>query len=384
MSGKKRSGGFLIWQFGCGLFRLFRKIARFIYRAHRAAFLTQRRIAPFFITDFYHLSFDARAIKAYNTTVYPNSFMAPFTRPIIKNSGVPRGAAAAPRKACYMKIQIIVDSCCDTTPAMRNALGLISIPLKITVDGNKEYVDDASIDILQMLADMKASSLPVSTACPSPEEYADAMRSSDASVVVTLSHHLSGSYNSAQTARSMVLEETPDKQIAIFDSKSASAGELRIAFFLHELIAAGASFDEICEQTPPFINRMRTLFVLEDLGNLIKNGRIPKMAGMLGTVLMLRPIMGENGEGEIIPLEKVRGTQKALDRLVEMIAQRTAALAAKSLQLVLSHCNCPERGAALKKKILQLCPAVGEVILVPTGGLSSCYANDGGIILAFA
>ncbi len=282
-----------------------------------------------------------------------------------------------------MKIQIIADSCCDVTPAMRAALHLRTAPLKITVD-DKQYIDDANINIPQLIADMKASSKPVSTAAPSPEDYASLMRDAPAAVVVTLSHHLSGSYNAAMAARDMVLEEFPDKKIMVFDSKAAASAELRIVLYINELLNKGATFEDLCEKVPPFIDRTRTLFVLEDLSNLIKNGRIPKMAGMLGTILMLRPIMGENGEGEIIPLEKIRGTQKALARLVEMIAEKTADQPAGSLTLTLSYVNCPERASDVKKQIQANCPAIGEIIATPTNGLSTSYANNGGIIVSFS
>lgn len=283
-----------------------------------------------------------------------------------------------------MKIQVIADSCCDVTPAMRTALHLKSAPLKVTVDGTKQYIDDGNVNIKQLVADMKASKKPIATAAPSPEDYASLMRDADAAVVVTLSHHLSGSYNGAMAAREIIREETPEKPVLVFDSKSASAGELRIVLYIESLIAAGATMDQLAEKVPLFINRMRTLFVLEDLSNLIKNGRIPKMAGMIGTVLMLRPIMGEDGDGQIVPIEKVRGTRKALERLVELVQQRTAEASAGSLLMTLSHCNCPQRAIDLKKQLLAHCPALGEIIVTPTGALSAGYANDGGVILAYA
>lgn len=283
-----------------------------------------------------------------------------------------------------MDITMIADSCCDVTQAMRNALHLHIAPLKITVDGTKEYVDNGSVNIKQLLADMKASKKPLATAAPSPEDYAKFMRMGDAAVVVTLSHHLSGSYNAAIAARDLVLEEQPGKQILVFDSKSAASGELRIVLYIEDLIAAGATMEDLAEKVPTFINGMRTLFVLEDLGNLIKNGRIPKMAGMLGTVLMLRPIMGEDGDGQIIPIEKVRGTKRALARLVEILGERTAKAKPRSLMLTMSQCNCPERAMELKKEILAKCQAISEIITTPTGALSASYANDGGIILAYA
>lgn len=282
-----------------------------------------------------------------------------------------------------MSIQIIADSCCDVVPKLQKRLELQRVPLKITIDGSKTYVDDDDIDIKTLLADMKATKRPLATSAPAPEEYAWRMRKADACFVVTLSSKLSGSYNSAVAARGMVLEESPEKKIFVVDSKSASAGELRIVLKLHTLIQKGLSFEAISREISAFVGGMRTFFVLEDLSTLIKNGRIPKMKGALATALMFRPIMGENGEGEIIQVENVRGSVKALARLVEIIAQRTETYADKSLCLTLSECNNLERALKLKKDLLDACPAIGKIVVCPTSGLSTSYANLGGLVLAY-
>lgn len=281
-----------------------------------------------------------------------------------------------------MNIQIIVDSCCDVTDALRNVLSLSLASLKITV-GEHFYEDDGTIDTGVLVADMKACRTAPTTACPSPEEYAALMSQADASLVVTLSSKLSGSYNAACVGRDLALEKAPEKKIHVFDSESASAGETRIALLLRDMIDGAMGFEEIVEKTTAFIANMKTHFVLEDLGNLVKNGRISRTAGFVGTMLNLRPIMGENGHGEIIPLEKVRGTANAMRRLVELVAEETDHLPAASKLLVLSHCNCQERAMQLKKAFLERCAVFKDVIVVPTGGLSTVYANDGGIVIAF-
>ena len=281
-----------------------------------------------------------------------------------------------------MNIQIIVDSCCDVTDALRNVLSLSLASLKITV-GEHFYEDDGTIDTGVLVADMKACRTAPTTACPSPEEYAALMSRADASLVVTLSSKLSGSYNAACVGRDLALEKAPEKKIHVFDSESASAGETRIALLLRDMIDGGIGFEEIVEKATAFIANMKTHFVLEDLGNLVKNGRISRTAGFVGTMLNLRPIMGENGHGEIIPLEKVRGTANAMRRLVELVAEETDHLPAASKLLVLSHCNCQERAMQLKKAFLERCAVFKDVIVVPTGGLSTVYANDGGIVIAF-
>lgn len=180
-----------------------------------------------------------------------------------------------------MDIQIIVDSCCDLTPALRNLLRVSVASLKIDV-GSIHYVDDERIDTKKLIADMKAYKNAPSTACPSPDEYAALMEKSEESFVVTLSGKLSGSYNAACVGREMVLERSPEKKIHIFDSESASAGETLIALMLRDRIDGGHSFEDIVAEMTAFIARMKTRFVLEDLSNLVKNGRISKVAGLLG------------------------------------------------------------------------------------------------------
>ena len=125
---------------------------------------------------------------------------------------------------------------------------------------------------------------------------------------------------------------------------------------------------------------MKTFFVLESLDNLIKNGRITKTKALIANVLNLKPIMGEDGEGNIRLVENVRGTKKAFKRLVEIIGETGGKLEEKILAI--SHTNAEERAENLKRDI-QSRYNFKDVIVVKTAGLSSAYAYDGGIILAF-
>lgn len=282
-----------------------------------------------------------------------------------------------------MGIHLIVDSCCDSTPELRENLGFDIAPLKVQIAGGRQYVDAPGIDTRQLIADMKASKEAAASACPAPEDFARYMRAHDECVVITLSSKLSGSYNSARIAMEMVREEFPEKRIYVFDSKSASAGELRIALYIRELIDAGKSFDTVVLMTERFISEMRTLFVLEDLDNLVKNGRLSKVSGILASVLSLCPILGDDGKGDIKMISKARGNRMALNKLVELLREYTASAAPKSIQLVLTYCNCPGRAEGLRKSILEHCAAIRDIVMAPTGGLSTMYANDGGIIVAY-
>ncbi len=282
-----------------------------------------------------------------------------------------------------MAIKIIADSCCDTTPELKKALGITHVPLTIIPATNICFVDDEKIDLKSLMAEMKKAKDPVRTACPSVEAYADAMRACDECIVITLSAKLSGSYNAARLARQAVLEEFPDKKIFVADSKSASAGELLIALHAHDLIANGASYMETVKGVTELIGRMHTLFVLEDLSNLVKNGRMSKVEGVVASVMSLHPVLSDNGDGEIAKLKVVRGLQNALNHMVAVIAEMTKNEPAKSLTLTLAYCNCLGRAENLRLDLLEKCPAFKEIILVPTAGISTVYANEGGIVVAF-
>ena len=278
---------------------------------------------------------------------------------------------------------ILADSCCDLSPELLKKTQAKIAPLTITID-DTHYVDDGTVDIPPYLAAMKASKNPVRSACPSPDLYAEDIRATEGDCfIVTLSAKLSGSHNAASLGVQLAQEDMPEKKVHVFDSESASAGETYIALMIHDLIAAGKSFEQIVELVEEKIRSMHTLFVLDSLDNLVKNGRISRTVALLANVLSIRLLMSDDGHGAIKNISKARGIQGALGQMVETCRKHTEGLAAASQRLVISYCNCPERARQVRDMIREKCPAIGEIILTPTSALSSMYANDGGIVIAY-
>ena len=278
---------------------------------------------------------------------------------------------------------ILADSCCDLSPELLKKTQAKIAPLTITID-DTHYVDDGTVDIPPYLAAMKASKNPVRSACPSPDLYAEDIRATEGDCfIVTLSAKLSGSHNAASLGVQLAQEDMPEKKVHVFDSESASAGETYIALMIHDLIAAGKSFEQIVELGEEKIRSMHTLFVLDSLDNLVKNGRISRTVALLANVLSIRLLMSDDGHGAIKNISKARGIKGALGQMVETCRKHTEGLAAASQRLVISYCNCPERARQVRDMIREKCPAIGEIILTPTSALSSMYANDGGIVIAY-
>ena len=278
-----------------------------------------------------------------------------------------------------MNYKIIGDSCTDLTEKQKNDPHFQLIPLTLQV-GDTQVIDDDTFDQKRFLELVKACPECPKTACPSPEAFKEAYEcDADNIFVVTLSEHLSGTYGSAMVGKQLYEEEHgKDKNIFVVGSHSASAGQLNIALFLQELCEQDVPFEEIVERVMEFRLQMKTYFVLESLDTLRKNGRLTGLQAFFATALNIKPVMGAT-EGTIIKLDQARGITKALNRMCE-IALREAGDTAKK-RLVISHCNNPER-AKLVKDVMCRAAKFRDVIVTGTAGVSTVYANDGGIVIA--
>lgn len=276
-----------------------------------------------------------------------------------------------------MSCKLVVDSCCDVMPMLREKISLTMVPLIMKL-GDATFVDDEKINITEFLAKMKSTKTTARSSCPSPGDYAAACAGADTAFVVTLSSNLSGSYNSAVACKELMDGQGPE--IHVIDSKSASAGELLVALKLAEAVENKVKNSDIVKNIETFVKDMKTFFVLESLDNLIKNGRMSKIAGTVASVLGMRPILGSDGNGNITFYAKARGMEAAIKKLADTIGEHCKDTTEKTL--VITHCN-NEKQANRLCDMVKAAYSFKEILITPTGGLSSMYANDGGIVIAF-
>ena len=279
-----------------------------------------------------------------------------------------------------MSYKIIGDSCLDLTADLKKDPHFQIIPLTLQVE-HTQVIDDETFDQKKFLELVRSSSECPQTACPSPEKFKEAFECDvDQIFVITLSEHLSGTYNSAVLAKKLYEEEhgQEGKNIAVFSSDSASSGELNTALYIQSLCQASLPFEEIVEKTRSFIKNMKTYFVLESLDTLRKNGRLTGLQAFFATALNIKPVMGADS-GVIIKLDQARGINKALTRMAD-IAIREAG-ETKDKVLIIAHCNNPERAEVVKNEMCRQA-TFKDVIITKTAGVATVYASDGGIIVA--
>ena len=276
--------------------------------------------------------------------------------------------------------KIVIDSCGELPEDMKADGHFCNVPLEIEIDGY-HIKDDETFNQLDFLRRVRESIHGPKSACPSPESFMSKFEGEAEHVyVVTLSGKLSGSYNSAVLAADLYKEEHKEqKQIYVFNSRSASIGETLIGLKVQEYEEAGYSFKEVIQKTEAYISEMNTFFVLETLETLRKAGRLSNLKAFVANTLNIKPVMGATKEGTIQQLGQARGMKKALSKMVEDMLAKTRDCEHKILAI--SHCNCPERAEFVKNTIEKLAH-FKRIVIVNTAGISSMYANDGGIIIA--
>lgn len=277
--------------------------------------------------------------------------------------------------------KIVIDSCGELPDNLKADGHFSTVSLELDVDGYR-IRDDETFDQLDFLRRVKESIKGPKSSCPSPEEYMKAFECDAQNIyVVTLSGKLSGSYNSAVLAANLYSEEHEDSQknIYVFNSRSASIGETLIGMKIQELEESGLSFDEVVKQTEVYISSINTFFVLETLDTLRKAGRLSNLKAFVANTLNIKPVMGSTKEGTIQQLGQARGMKKALAKMVSDMLATTKDC--QNRVLAISHCNCPERAEYVKQCIEKIAK-FKQIVIVNTAGISSMYANDGGVILA--
>ena len=276
-----------------------------------------------------------------------------------------------------MKYKIVVDSCCELPEELAADSRFERVPLGLEV-GEEFMWDDETFDQAEFLRKVAASPTCPKSSCPSPERYMEAYNTDAEHVyVITLSSHLSGSYNSAMLGKNLFEETYGAKQIHVVDSESASGGETQIALKLMELEEQGLTFEEIVEKIEHFRDTRVVYFVLDNLETLRKNGRLTGVKSLMASTLNIKPVMAGD-HGVIVQKGQSVGMKKALAKLSEMVVNDIGS--GEGRKLIISHCNAPEKAKQVRDMLLKL-TQFERVIIMDTRGLSSLYANDGGVIV---
>lgn len=222
-------------------------------------------------------------------------------------------------------LHIITDSAADLPQSYIEEHHIHVIPTPVVIDGT-DYLDGATIrtvDFYNILDDVKRD---IKTYHINPAMFMDAFtpyaQAGDAVIYLCFSTGIAGTYNAANIARSSLLEDYPDFDLTIIDSKSASIGFGLVVSKLVTLLERGASREEIIEAADYYISHIRHVFTVQTLAYLIKGGRLTKFKGIVAETLSMKPVLIVDENGALSVLRTVRGRRKSIHALIEYAEEK--------------------------------------------------------------
>ncbi len=250
-------------------------------------------------------------------------------------------------------------------------------PLKI-ITAEKEFIDNPSLDVKNMVHYFDKYKGTSKTSCPNPSDWLTAFGDADDIFCVTITSGLSGSYNAACIAKQMFESDNPGKRVYVIDSLSAGPELELIIEKLEEWILQGKSFDDICESISSYTQKTGLLFILQSLKNFAANGRVSPAVAKITGLLGIRIVGKASDAGTLEPLNKCRGEANALDAILSHLKQ--ANLSEGKVRI--AHCENEEAALRLKERIEAMLPKV-NIAISTCKGLCSYYAEKGGLLVGF-
>ena len=272
-------------------------------------------------------------------------------------------------------IKIVADSSADLLTL--EGVAFATAPLKI-VAGEKEFVDDANLDVAGMITWFDSYKGKSKTSCPNPGDWVEAFDGADEVFCVTITSGLSGSYNSACAAKQMYEAEQEGKKVHVIDSLSAGPELVLLIEKLKELIARDMPFEEIRDEIEDYKKTTGLVFMLESLKNFAANGRVSPAVAKIAGVLGIRIVGKASDQGTLQPTNKSRGEAKALGAIMEHLCLNGL----KTGKVRIAHCQNPEAAQKLSAMLWEKLPQV-QVQTHVLRGLCSYYAEKGGLLIGF-
>lgn len=277
-----------------------------------------------------------------------------------------------------MKRVIVTDSCAELNEKILSKSDIKRVPFFIDVE-DKSFKGDENTDIDSLIKEMNSSKTPPKTAAPTPESFYEMAKGYDEVFFVSISSKLSTTYNNANIAKTMLEEDFEGVKAYTFDSKSAACGETQVITWIQEGFDKKLKFEEIVDYVNRKIEDLQTIFVLENLDNLIKNGRMSRVAGFIASALSIYPVC-VGIDGEIDVKHKPRGIKSALKRMVDTIGELSNNFEDKKLYI--THIRNKDRAEKVKE-LIEKRYVFKSIEIFEGTALSTTYANESGIIMAF-
>jgi DegV family protein with EDD domain len=269
-------------------------------------------------------------------------------------------------------VAVVTDSTACLPADLLAAHGVAVVPLRVTLGSRSavDGVDVTSADLAAALKDKQA----VSTSRPSPAEFAATyQRLLDSGAERIVSVHLSAALSGTWEAAVLASQDFPHGTVRVVDSRSTAMALGFAVLAAARRAASGGTAAQVQGAAAAVVDETRTLFCVDTLEYLRRGGRIGTAAALLATTLSVKPLL-HLVEGQIVPLEKVRTSAKAVARLVELTV---AAAGGGPVDIAVHHLAVPDRALALEQRLQAVLPRLGESSVSELGPVIGAHLGPG-------
>lgn len=276
-----------------------------------------------------------------------------------------------------MNYKLFSDSTCDLTPELADELDVEIIPMQFSLDDKfyNHYLDGREMsfeDFYKALSDgADAKTAQVQYEIFS-EHFEPCLKEGKDIVYICFTSGLSGTYNTSKIAIEELLEKYPDRKITVIDSLCASAGEGYLCYLAGLKYQEGISFDEMVDFVENNKMKIAHWFVVDDLEQLKKGGRIGALSAAFGKALQIKPLISVDNEGKLVAVSKIRGNAKVYSTLCERVKRDAENLSEQTI--FVAHAECPEKAEKLKEMIS---PFVKDVKIMKIGPIIGSHVGQG-------
>ncbi len=273
------------------------------------------------------------------------------------------------------KLKIVSDSSADLLKL--EGAEFASSPMKI-ITAEREFVDDGHLDVDEMVSFMDQYQGRSQSSCPNPGDWLEAFGDADDVICVTITSGLSGSCNSAHTAKGIYEAEHEGSRVFVLDTLSAGPEITLVLRKLAELARSSMEYEEICAAIGEYLQQTGLVFMLKSLKNFANNGRVSPLVAKIVGLAGICVVGKASAEGTLEPTHKCRGEARSLVTLAEDLEQQGL----KNGRVSIGHCQ-NEKAALRMKELLEERFSCEEIDIHPLRGLCSFYAEKGGLLIGF-
>ncbi len=252
-----------------------------------------------------------------------------------------------------MGVKILTDSACDLPDDIIEEYDIDILPILVS-KGEEEYLDKVTLDPKKMYDDMR-NGIVYKTAQIPPhmfkEKFEEIAKKQESTIYITFSSGLSGTYQTAVLTRDALKDTYPNLDLEIVDSKSASVGFGLLVYKAAQMAKAGRSKAEILKVLDFYVNHIEHIFTVDNLEYLFRGGRVTRAEAFVGGLLNIKPILDIPEDGTLRPIEKVRGRNKVLKRMLEIMEERGRNADLKNQTIGINHGDDIEGAKKLQKMI---------------------------------